>query len=214
MQGHVVNRVTGCDQRLRGDQAAEESPGSHRARCCGEVIRPVGLQLQIPQQIPKCVLATHSSSSLPLIGGRFMGDRIESLEIQVGENLVLRGDRRGSPEHPPVILLHGGGQTRFSWKDTAEILAADGWQVITFDARGHGESDWAPAGEYGGELSAPVTGTRVRSRRLWCWSISRPSSRVREPDALRTSCGRGPTASSRWKRWPTRSLPTTRTAAG
>ena len=67
-----------------------------------------------------------------------MGDRIESLEIQVEENLVLRGDRRGSSEHPPVTLLHGGGQTRFSWKDTAEILAADGWQGITFDARGHG----------------------------------------------------------------------------
>jgi pimeloyl-ACP methyl ester carboxylesterase len=29
------------------------------------------------------------------------------------------------------------------------MLAADGWQVFTIDARGHGDSDWAPDGDYG-----------------------------------------------------------------
>ena len=83
-----------------------------------------------------------------------MGDPIENLELQVEENLVIRGDRRGSQRDPAVILLHGGGQTRFSWKDTADILAADGWQAITLDARGHGESDWAPDGVYGPDKGA------------------------------------------------------------
>jgi len=52
--------------------------------------------------------------------------------------------RRGS-----VILLHGGGQTRHSWGSTARLLVANGWQVLSYDARGHGESQWAPDGEYG-----------------------------------------------------------------
>jgi non-heme chloroperoxidase len=47
-----------------------------------------------------------------------------------------------------VVLLHGGGQTRHSWARTAERLAAGGWAAIAFDARGHGDSDWHPAGEY------------------------------------------------------------------
>lgn len=47
-----------------------------------------------------------------------------------------------------VVLLHGGGQTRHSWARTAERLVAVGWTAITVDARGHGDSDWHPAGDY------------------------------------------------------------------
>jgi non-heme chloroperoxidase len=46
----------------------------------------------------------------------------------------------------PVLLLHGGGQTRGSWRRTASQLAGEGYQAITIDARGHGESDWATQG--------------------------------------------------------------------
>jgi pimeloyl-ACP methyl ester carboxylesterase len=45
-------------------------------------------------------------------------------------------------------MLHGGGQTRHSWDRSARSLATVGWDVITLDARGHGESDWAPDGDY------------------------------------------------------------------
>ena len=60
----------------------------------------------------------------------------------------LRGDAFGDPNARPIILLHGGGQTRHSWSDTASILAEDGWQVVNLDQRGHGDSDWSKDGEY------------------------------------------------------------------
>jgi pimeloyl-ACP methyl ester carboxylesterase len=47
-----------------------------------------------------------------------------------------------------ALLLHGGGQTRHSWHGTAARLAAHGWATITLDARGHGDSQWAPDGDY------------------------------------------------------------------
>jgi pimeloyl-ACP methyl ester carboxylesterase len=47
-----------------------------------------------------------------------------------------------------VLLLHGGGQTRHSWHGTAARLATHGWKAITVDARGHGDSQWAPDGDY------------------------------------------------------------------
>jgi pimeloyl-ACP methyl ester carboxylesterase len=47
-----------------------------------------------------------------------------------------------------ALLLHGGGQTRHSWHGTAARLAAHGWAAITMDARGHGDSQWAPDGDY------------------------------------------------------------------
>jgi non-heme chloroperoxidase len=62
--------------------------------------------------------------------------------------IVLAADAYGDPSHPPVLLLHGGGQTRFAWGGTAAQLAADGWYAISMDMRGHGESAWDDAGDY------------------------------------------------------------------
>ncbi|MCV6602368.1 MAG: alpha/beta hydrolase [Cohaesibacter sp.] len=47
-----------------------------------------------------------------------------------------------------VILLHGGGQTRYSWKGSAQKLADCGLRAFTMDLRGHGESDWLENGHY------------------------------------------------------------------
>ncbi len=44
--------------------------------------------------------------------------------------------------------MHGGGQTRHSWSVTARRLADRGWETLALDLRGHGDSDWDPAGDY------------------------------------------------------------------
>jgi pimeloyl-ACP methyl ester carboxylesterase len=62
--------------------------------------------------------------------------------------ILLRGDRRGPTDGPAVVFLHGGGQTRYSWGGTASAVAERGWQALTLDARGHGESDWSESGDY------------------------------------------------------------------
>jgi pimeloyl-ACP methyl ester carboxylesterase len=47
-----------------------------------------------------------------------------------------------------VLLLHGVGQTRHAWSCTGDILGEAGLRAIAFDARGHGDSDWAHDGDY------------------------------------------------------------------
>ncbi|MET0277762.1 MAG: alpha/beta hydrolase [Pseudorhodoplanes sp.] len=49
---------------------------------------------------------------------------------------------------PPVILLHGGGQTRHAWRSTANQLAKRGWTAYAIDQRGHGDSEWVKDGAY------------------------------------------------------------------
>ena len=60
----------------------------------------------------------------------------------------LAADEAGDPDDPPVVLLHGGGQTRHSWGTTLGAVANKGWHAYAVDLRGHGESDWAPDGDY------------------------------------------------------------------
>ena len=49
----------------------------------------------------------------------------------------------------PVLLLHGGGQTRHAWRATATALARAGRTAYAIDQRGHGDSDWINSGAYG-----------------------------------------------------------------
>jgi non-heme chloroperoxidase len=65
------------------------------------------------------------------------------LSFDGANGVTLRADARGDPGAPPVLFLHGGGQTRHAWGGTAEALARDGRLAISLDLRGHGESAWA-----------------------------------------------------------------------
>lgn len=65
--------------------------------------------------------------------------------------LRLAGESAGNPTHVPVVLLHGGGQTRHAWASTAIRLAEAGYYALAYDARGHGDSAWSECGDYSPE---------------------------------------------------------------
>jgi pimeloyl-ACP methyl ester carboxylesterase len=71
---------------------------------------------------------------------------------QGARGVKLAGDSWGDPDGPLVFLQHGGGQTRHAWKGAGETLGAAGYHAVAFDARGHGDSDWAPDGVYGQDI--------------------------------------------------------------
>ncbi len=50
------------------------------------------------------------------------------------------------PEAPLALLLHGWLDQGATWERVARGLASEGWRVVAPDHRGHGRSDWAPAG--------------------------------------------------------------------
>jgi pimeloyl-ACP methyl ester carboxylesterase len=61
---------------------------------------------------------------------------------------ALAADEAGPSDGPVAILLHGGGQTRYSWGTTLGALGDRGWHTFAVDMRGHGDSEWAPDGDY------------------------------------------------------------------
>ena len=90
-------------------------------------------------------------------------ERLEPVPFEVDAGgAVLRGEELG--EGPPVVLLHGITATRRYVVHGSKTLARRGYRQISYDARGHGESDSAPEGsgyaydELASDLAAVLAG--------------------------------------------------------
>ncbi len=88
----------------------------------------------------------------------------EQVHFRTDDGLQLVADAYGDSSRPCVLFQHGGGQTRHSWKGSAEVLADKGWYALSLDLRGHGESDWSDEGAY--ELSRYAQDTLCVARAL------------------------------------------------
>ncbi|HWC39003.1 MAG TPA: alpha/beta hydrolase [Acidimicrobiales bacterium] len=88
---------------------------------------------------------------------------IETVELRGCHGNRLVADVTGSTGASPVVLFHGGGQTRHSWHTTLQVLGEREWRAYAVDLRGHGESDWAADGDYSLEAFAGDAESVARS---------------------------------------------------
>ncbi len=65
----------------------------------------------------------------------------------ISQRLRLHYVDWGNAQAPPLILLHGGRDHCRNWDWVAQALRRD-WHVIAPDLRGHGDSGYAPSGDY------------------------------------------------------------------
>jgi pimeloyl-ACP methyl ester carboxylesterase len=75
---------------------------------------------------------------------------MQTVKFRGADGLTLIADEwnSGAATRPTVLFLHGGGQNRYSWKNTCQILADEALHVIALDSRGHGDSDRSPDANY------------------------------------------------------------------
>jgi pimeloyl-ACP methyl ester carboxylesterase len=112
-----------------------------------------------------------------------------AVRFRVAESLELAGDVEGQWNGNPVLLLHGGGQTRHSWGYTASALGEAGFLAINLDLRGHGYSDWVPDGNCSIDAYAAesVRGCCDASNTTWSYHQSR-SKKARAGSSCCFSC--------------------------
>jgi len=84
------------------------------------------------------------------------------IEVEGYAGVRLVGEAHGEPGQPGLLFLHGGGQTRHAWDESARALAAEGRYVVAMDLRGHGDSQWAEDGDY--TLDAFAEDVRIVAR--------------------------------------------------
>ncbi len=59
----------------------------------------------------------------------------------------------GAADHPPMVLLHGFQSNAHTWDTFSHAMSAD-YHVLALEQRGHGDSVWAPDGDYTPEAFA------------------------------------------------------------
>jgi pimeloyl-ACP methyl ester carboxylesterase len=86
-----------------------------------------------------------------------MADHDTITHMRGSDGLRLAVERVGPVDGIPVLLAHGGGQTKRAWRKTSQHLATAGFHAIAVDLRGHGNSDWAdPNGYDVGHMAADL----------------------------------------------------------
>jgi len=73
---------------------------------------------------------------------------VSARQVVVGEGIRLALEERGEHGRPGAVFAHGFGQTRHAWSGTSARVAASGWHTLSYDSRGHGDSDRLPSGDY------------------------------------------------------------------
>ncbi len=68
--------------------------------------------------------------------------------MPTADGLTLSVETRHAAGAPVLLFAHGFGQTRGAWAGSAQALADIGCRCVSFDCRGHGESDRLPGGDY------------------------------------------------------------------
>ncbi len=77
---------------------------------------------------------------------------VSEIDTQAGPSrfpvadLALAVATRNPGGSPTLLFAHGFGQTRGAWNGAATALAEAGCRCVTFDSRGHGESDRVKGG--------------------------------------------------------------------
>jgi pimeloyl-ACP methyl ester carboxylesterase len=68
-----------------------------------------------------------------------------------GDGVSLAASAWGPEGGLPVCFFHGFSQSKRLWMEAAQIVGRHGFLGLSVDLRGHGDSEWAPDGDYRAE---------------------------------------------------------------
>jgi pimeloyl-ACP methyl ester carboxylesterase len=89
-----------------------------------------------------------------------MNTEYQSIAVRTPDGLSIAAQRWGNPAGPEILFIHGFMQSRLSWaRQTGSELARE-FRMVTYDLRGHGDSD------------KPAERERYRNGRAWADEVA------------------------------------------
>lgn len=107
------------------------------------------------------------------------GIRYQPIAVKTPDGLSIAAQGWGNPEGPEILFIHGFMQSHLSWTRQVESELAREFRMVTYDLRGHGDSEKPLAPEryrdgkaWAGELAAVIRAAGLRRPVLVGWSYA------------------------------------------
>lgn len=102
----------------------------------------------------------------------------ENVSVRSSDGTMLAAEAQGDPNAPEILFIHGLRQSHLSWQKQLADPQLKGFRIVTFDLRGHGDSDkpngldaYANADQWADDVAAVIGATRLRRPVLVGWSL-------------------------------------------
>ncbi|KXF77307.1 alpha/beta hydrolase [Paramesorhizobium deserti] len=102
----------------------------------------------------------------------------ETFSVHSSDGTMLVGEAQGDPAAPEILFIHGLRQSRLSWEKQFDDPALKGFRIVSFDLRGHGDSDkpaspdaYSDADNWADDVAAVIRAAKLRRPVLVGWSL-------------------------------------------
>lgn len=102
----------------------------------------------------------------------------EPFVVRSADGVMLAGEAQGDSQAPEILFIHGLRQSRLSWEKQFADPALRHFRMISFDLRGHGDSDkpvsleaYSEADRWADDVAAVIAGAKLRRPVLVGWSL-------------------------------------------
>ena len=83
------------------------------------------------------------------------GLKYKPITVKTPDGLTISAQEWGNPAGPEILFIHGFSQSHLSWMRQVDSELAKEFRIVTYDLRGHGNSD------------KPLDAARYRDSKAW-----------------------------------------------
>ena len=129
-----------------------------------------------------CLLsAIVATSLLAVAAGPSFGQQLKykPLAVKTPDGLTISAQEWGNPTGPEILFIHGFSQSHMSWMRQVDSDLAKEFHIVTYDLRGHGNSDkplhaaaYRDSTAWGHEVQAVIDAAGLKRPVLVGWSYA------------------------------------------
>jgi non-heme chloroperoxidase len=107
------------------------------------------------------------------------GMKYKPLTVKTPDGLTISAQEWGNPAGPEILFIHGFSQSHLSWMRQVDSELAKEFHIVTYDLRGHGNSDkpldparYRDSKAWGDEVQAVIDAAGLKRPVLVGWSYA------------------------------------------
>jgi non-heme chloroperoxidase len=105
--------------------------------------------------------------------------QFKPLSVKTPDGLTISAQQWGNPNGPEILFIHGFAQSYLSWMRQVDSELTDEFHIVTYDLRGHGNSDkpldparYRDTKAWGDEVQAVIDAAGLKRPVLSGWSYA------------------------------------------